>query len=128
MLMSRIHSKDTKPEIQVRKYLFSKGLRFRKNVKRMPGTPDIVLPKYNTVIFIHGCFWHGHMCRQGRLPTSNAEFWRSKIAANKKRDSQKIEQLEKEGWKVIIIWQCDLKNKSKSEETLNSLFQSVITR
>lgn len=122
ILMSRIQSKDTKPEILVRKYLFSKGLRFRKNVKKMPGTPDIVLPKYNTIIFIHGCFWHGHTCRQGRLPTSNMEFWQNKITNNKKRDIQKIELLEKEGWKVIVIWQCELKNKVKSEETLNSLY------
>lgn len=85
-IMSSVKQKDTKQEILVRKYLFSNGFRFRKNDKRLPGSPDIVLPKYKVVIFIHGCFWHGHICRAGHLPSTNIEFWKSKINRNKERD------------------------------------------
>ena len=87
--MSRIHGKDTKPEILVRKYLFSKGLRFRKNDKRYPGHPDIVLPKYNTVVFVHGCFWHYHEnCRYATMPSSNVNFWKQKLFTNRTRDKK----------------------------------------
>lgn len=108
--MSHISCKDTKPEIVVRKYLFSQGFRFRKNVKKLPGKPDIVLPKYKTVIFIHGCFWHGHTCKRGALPTTNIEFWRDKIYQNSVRDKKSIQELEARGWKPIVIWECELKN------------------
>lgn len=108
--MSKISGKDTKPEILVRKHLFSNGFRYRKNVKELPGKPDIVLPKYKTIIFIHGCFWHGHTCKAGRLPKTNYEFWNKKISSNLIRDKKNILELEKKGWKVIIIWQCELKN------------------
>ena len=106
--MSKISSKDTKPEILVRKFLFSKGFRYRINVKTLPGKPDIVLPKYKTIIFVNGCFWHGHNCKKGKLPSSNTDFWKEKISNNKSRDAKNSDLLVKLGWKVIIIWQCEI--------------------
>lgn len=104
--MSRIRSKDTKPELLVRKYLFAHGYRFRKNVKGLPGTPDIVLQKYRCCIFVHGCFWHGH--DHIRYPRTNAEFWRNKITRNQQRDATNKERLRRMGWYVITIWECQL--------------------
>ena len=124
-LMARISGKETEPEILVRKYLFSKGFRFRKNDKRYPGTPDIVLPKYDTAIFVHGCFWHGHSCRAGRLPSSNKKYWTAKIAENRARDKKKKRLLRKDGWKVIEIWQCKLKNKKRFSETMSKLVKAI---
>ncbi len=125
--MSRIGGKETKPEIQVRKYLFANGFRYRKNVKELPGKPDIVLAKYKTVIFVHGCFWHGHEnCLKAALPESNREFWENKIYGTIKRDKNKQHQLKKLGWKVLIIWQCELKNSAKKEKTLNKLIKNII--
>ncbi len=123
--MSKISGKDTKPEIKVRKYLFSKGFRYRKNVKTLPGKPDIVLPKYKTVIFVHGCFWHGHNCPAGKLPETRKEFWENKIRGNVERDKRNKIELEKNGWRVITVWQCELKNKKIQEETLNRLVTSL---
>lgn len=111
-IMASVKQRDTKQEVLVRKYLFSKGFRYRKNDKRLPGSPDIVLPKYKVAIFIHGCFWHGHDCRAGHLPSSNNEFWEAKIERNRERDRQKEEQLRALGWNVIVIWQCELKNQA----------------
>ena len=108
--MSRIKGKDTSIEVKVRKYLFSKGFRFRKNDKRYPGKPDIVLPKYKTVIFINGCFWHMHPgCKQGRLPKSNVEYWRKKLEKNVLNDKLHIQQIERMGWSSIVLWECELK-------------------
>ena len=108
--MSRIRSKNTKPEELVRKYLFSQGFRYRKNDKRLPGKPDIVLPKYKTVIFVNGCFWHMHEgCNYFVWPKSNAEFWREKIQGNSIRDQENYRQLSEMGWKIIVIWECQLK-------------------
>lgn len=108
--MSQIKGKNTKPEGIVRKYLFSQGYRYRKNDKRLPGTPDIVLPKYKTVIFVNGCFWHGHKgCKYFVWPKSNTEFWQQKIESNIVRDKQKSKLLKSQGWKVIIVWECELK-------------------
>lgn len=108
--MSQIRNKNTKPEEIVRKYLFSQGFRYRKNDKRLPGTPDIVLPKYRTVIFVNGCFWHGHEgCKYFVWPKSNVEFWEKKINENIRRDVVKHEQLESLGWKIIVFWECELK-------------------
>lgn len=108
--MSQIKGKNTKPEELVRKYLFAHGFRYRKNDKRLPGSPDIVLPKYKTVIFVNGCFWHGHEgCRYFVWPKSNPEFWKNKIEANISRDKNKIGLLESQDWKVIVIWKCELK-------------------
>ncbi len=120
-IMSNISGKETKPEILVRKFLFSNGFRFRKNDKRYPGKPDIVLPKYKTVIFVHGCFWHGHDCPAGKLPETNKKFWEEKIAGNVERDKRNKAELEKLGWKVITIWQCELKNKNIRMKVLGSL-------
>lgn len=119
--MSRIKSKNTKPEEIVRKYLFSKGFRYRKNDKRLPGTPDIVLPKYKTVIFVNGCFWHGHKdCRYFVVPKTNTDFWLKKINTNIERDKRKQEALKELGWNVIVVWECELKKQSR-DITLNSI-------
>ncbi len=108
--MSRIKATNTKPEETVRKYLFSKGFRYRKNDKRLPGKPDIVLPKYKTVVLINGCFWHGHEgCRYFVVPKTNTEFWVDKISKNILRDRNNEEKLKELGWKVITLWECELK-------------------
>ena len=123
--MSRIRSKNTKPEEVVRKYLFSKGFRYRKNDPRLPGKPDIVLPKYKTVIFVNGCFWHHHEeCKYFVWPKNNADFWRSKIEGNTKRDSRNYENLAEMGWKVLIIWECQLKSNNKMD-TLNNIERTL---
>jgi DNA mismatch endonuclease (patch repair protein) len=109
-VMARIRSKDTKIEVLVRKWLFSHGYRFRKNDKRYPGKPDIVLPKYKIAIFVHGCFWHGHEdCKLATIPKTRTEFWVEKINKNLERDSANIESLRTMGWKVIILWECELR-------------------
>lgn len=113
--MSRIRSINTKPEEIVRKYLFSHGFRYRKNDKRYSGKPDIVLPKYRTVIFVNGCFWHMHSCSRSRLPHSNQEYWKPKIERNIERDAQNKQKLENDGWKVIVIWECELKKRTREE-------------
>ena len=120
--MSNISGKETKPEILVRKFLFSKGFRFRKNDSRYPGKPDIVLPKYKTVVFIHGCFWHGHKgCKYSKLPETNIYFWKNKVSSNIERDKKNRIELEKQGWVVLTIWQCKLKNEKLKIQTLNKL-------
>ena len=111
MNMSHIRSTNSKPEEIVRKYLFSKGFRYRKNVKKLPGCPDIVLPKYRTVIFVNGCFWHKHDCSRFVWPSSNEEYWRPKILRNVERDQLSRQELEAMGWKVIVVWECELKKK-----------------
>ena len=118
--MSHIRSKDTKPEEIVRKYLFARGFRYRKNDARYPGKPDLVLPKYHTVIFINGCFWHQHGCSRSTLPKTNQDYWIPKIQRNVERDRQNIKALEDAGWQVIVIWECELKKKTL-EETMNSV-------
>lgn len=127
--MSRIKGRDTKPEMLVRRYLHSRGYRYRVNVRRLPGTPDIVLRKYKTAIFINGCFWHGHEgCKHFVLPKSNSQFWQQKIERNKQRDIEKRIQLRLLGWHTIIIWECQLKPKQRYttlqalEQTLNKIF------
>lgn len=124
--MAAIKGKDTKPEIIVRKYLFSRGLRYRVNNRNLPGSPDIVLKKYRTVVFIDGCFWHGHEgCKYYRLPKSNVDFWRHKIAMNIARDYVNGVDLRLAGWKVLRIWECDIKTKAKREPTLQQLYQEI---
>ena len=124
--MSRIKGKNTKPEELVRKYLFSKGFRYRKNDKRLPGTPDIVLPKYKAVIFVNGCFWHGHEgCKYFVWPQNNADFWKSKIKMNIERDQKKVFELTRLDWKVFVIWECQLKPHSK-DDTLKSLVKELV--
>lgn len=124
-IMSKIGGKNTKPEILVRKFLFSKGFRYRINVKTLPGKPDIVLPKYKTVIFVNGCFWHGHNCKKGKLPSSNIDFWRGKISNNKLRDDKNSDLLIKLGWKVIIIWQCEISKIDNRTKILNKLLEDI---
>ena len=119
--MSRIAGKDTKPEELVRRYLFSKGFRYRKNVRKLPGSPDLVLPKYRTVIFVNGCFWHGHEgCKYFVWPKSNVEFWRQKIETNISRDQRKETQLRDMGWNVLVVWECELR-RPKRQTTLEGL-------
>lgn len=119
--MSNIKGKNTKPEMIVRRYLFSKGFRYRKNDARLPGKPDIVLPKYKTVIFVNGCFWHKHEgCKYFVWPKNNSEFWREKIEGNASRDVAQQKALSDLGWNIIVIWECQLK-KDKEEKTLTGL-------
>jgi DNA mismatch endonuclease (patch repair protein) len=123
--MAKIRGDETQPEIVVRKFLFSKGFRFRKNVKTLPGKPDIVLPKYKTVIFIHGCFWHKHKnCKKAQLPETRKEFWENKIGGNVARDKKNIRYLKKAGWQVIVLWQC-LLGKKHPDKWQNPLIEKL---
>ena len=120
--MSHIGGKETKPEVMVRKFVFSKGLRYRKNDKSLAGTPDIVLPKYRTVVFIDGCFWQGHKgCRRSELPDTRRDFWERKISENMTRDQRNVGELEERGWRVIVVWQCEINNSKKREKRIESL-------
>ena len=112
-MMSGIRSKDTKPELLVRKALFAQGLRYRLHAKNLPGTPDLVFPAYKAAIFVHGCFWHGHDCRYFKLPSTNTAFWEEKIGKNKQRDALAQASLRKEGWRIMVVWECELKGKHK---------------
>ncbi len=119
--MAAIRGKDTKPEMIVRKYLFSRGFRYRLNHPRLPGHPDIVLRKYRTVVFVNGCFWHGHEeCRYSHLPRTNVAYWQAKIERNKERDKREQRELAKMGWHCITVWECELKPAVR-EKTLESL-------
>lgn len=118
--MSRVKNKNTKPELLVRQYLFAQGFRYRINVKALPGTPDIVLPKYKTAIFINGCFWHGHAgCKYFVIPATRTEWWLDKIRSNANRDSENIAALQKLGWHVITVWECQLKKLQRQETFIN---------
>ena len=123
--MSCIRSGNTRPEVIVRKYLFSRGLRYRKHDKRLPGKPDLVFPKHRTVVFINGCFWHKHIgCRYFILPQTNADFWNEKLESNRQRDERNIAQLRADGWHVIVLWECELK-KPIREERLKRLYSEI---
>lgn len=124
MNMSHIRSKNTKPEEKVRKFLFAEGFRYRKNVRTLPGCPDIVLPKYKTVIFVNGCFWHKHNCPRFVWPSTNQEYWIPKITANVERDKRNYQILNDLGWKVLIVWECELKSKEK-EKTLRNIVSEL---
>lgn len=116
-VMSRVRNKDTGIEKYVRSSLHRRGFRFRKNVRSLPGQPDIVLPKYHTVVLVHGCFWHGHEnCRASRLPETRKEFWQAKISGNTSRDRKNVQALKDSGWKVVTIWECSLKKKREDEK------------
>jgi DNA mismatch endonuclease (patch repair protein) len=122
LLMSKIGAKDTKPELAVRKTLHSFGIRYRLHYKTLPGTPDLVLPKYKTVIFVNGCFWHSHNCPKGTSrPKTNKEFWENKISNNVKRDTMTKKVLTGLGWKVVTIWECQTKDLSSLQKTLLNL-------
>lgn len=114
-MMASIKGKDTKPEVLIRSELHRRGFRFRKNVKGLPGKPDIVLPKYKAVIMVNGCFWHGHGCHLFRWPSTRPDFWREKIQGNQKRDLRNMRRLEALGWRVFVVWECDLKGGNKDE-------------
>lgn len=126
--MSGIRGKDTKPEIRIRKLLHAAGFRYRLHDKKLPGRPDLVLPKYRTAIFVHGCFWHGHRdCKLFRLPSSRQDFWREKIAGNVARDERDVGKLLQSGWKVAIVWECSGKGHGKLQDTeiLAALFSHI---
>ena len=125
MNMSHIRSKNTKPEELVRKYLFSKGFRYRKNARKLPGCPDIVLPKYKTAIFVNGCFWHKHNCPRFVWPSSNQEYWIPKISRNVQRDQEHYQELKKSGWRVLVIWECQLKKKM-FDSTMEILIRDIL--
>ena len=122
--MSHIRSTNSRPEEIVRKYLFSKGLRYRKNVRRLPGCPDIVLSKYKTVVFVNGCFWHMHDCGRFVWPKSNTEYWHQKISRKIERDKENHQLLQEQGWRVLIIWECQLK-KAVMESNLSDLYKKI---
>ena len=124
--MSRIRGKNTKPEILVRKGLHAHGFRFRLHNKKLPGSPDIVLPKYGVAIMVNGCFWHGHKgCRYATRPKSNVEFWETKIARNRHRDEVTTAHLEALGWTVITVWECELRNSSQLDDRLDALVEEI---
>jgi DNA mismatch endonuclease (patch repair protein) len=128
-IMSHVRGKDTRPEEIVRKYLFSKGFRYRKNDKRYPGTPDIVLPKYKTIIFVNGCFWHQHPgCKAAHLPVSNHEYWKDKLQKNVERDRCVTKQLAEMGWTVIVVWECELSTKEKRKNRLEALEAEILNQ
>ena len=124
-IMSSIHSSNTKPEVKLRHALWYKGFRYRVNDKRLPGSPDIVLPRYKTVIFVHGCFWHGHKgCKNYTVPKTNTDFWVAKVKRNQERDQDVWRKLEAKGWSVIIVWECQL-NKVCLEDTLRRVANEI---
>ena len=119
--MSHIHSKDTKPELKVRRWLWSHGYRYRLNVKSVPGSPDIVMRPYRTAIFVNGCFWHGHeRCKNATMPKTNNDFWSTKITRNRERDQENYQVIQKNGWQVIVIWECQLTPK-KLDHTMREV-------
>lgn len=122
--MSRIHSEDTKPELTVRKALHAAGYRFRLHRKDLPGSPDIVLPKYRLAIFVHGCFWHRHQtCRKWSVPNSNQDYWEKKFSSNIERDLKAITALEELGWRTVVIWECEVK-KMNNQDIVGHIFKT----
>jgi DNA mismatch endonuclease (patch repair protein) len=123
--MSRIKGKDTKPEMLVRRWLHAHGYRYRLHDKKLPGKPDIVLPKYRILILVHGCFWHGHTgCKYYVVPKTNTDWWLNKINTNKANDTKAVKALKKDSWKIITVWECELKP-AKLQNTLNSLLKKL---
>lgn len=122
--MKRVKRSDTKPEVTLRKALHRLGFRYVIGDKSLPGTPDLVFPKYRAAVFVHGCFWHGHECRQGRAPTSNVDYWGPKIVANRARDARKEQELRDLGWRVFTVWECQLR-KGSADDTVAQLAERV---
>lgn len=125
-LMASIKQRDTAPERVVRQGLHRLGLRFRVNVDGLPGRPDLVFPKYATVVFVHGCFWHGHRCRAGRAPSTNLGYWTEKLQANRARDRRQSRQLRRLGWHVLTVWECRLKPPADATRTLAKLARRIV--
>ena len=115
-IMAGIRGKDTKPEIEIRKKLFVLGYRYRLHDSKLPGKPDLILPKYNTVIFINGCFWHAHDCALFKWPSSRKKFWKTKLTRNREKDCENIESLKKLGWRILIVWECSFRGAGKNRE------------
>lgn len=131
--MRAIRGKNTTPELQVRKLLFARGLRFRLHDKRLPGAPDIVLPRYHTVVLVHGCFWHGHDCHLFKVPQARADFWMAKIGANRERDTRDLKALAEQGWRVICVWECALKGRLRQDpavlgDTIAAIVRSEVNK
>ena len=125
-IMAAVHSKDTGPEMLVRRFLWSKGIRYRVHPKSVPGKPDIVMRPFRLAIFVHGCFWHGHEgCPRGRLPKSRVEYWRAKILGNKSRDAAIAERLGREGWRQLVIWDCQLRTQKAAAVALPKLLDDM---
>ena len=123
--MSRIRSQNTKPEMLVRRFLHARGFRFRLHARDLPGRPDLVLPKYRAVVFVEGCFWHGHSCQKGRVPGTNSDFWQAKVAANQARDKRNQRALRRDGWRVIRVWECQLAKSKTRDATLARLVSRI---
>jgi DNA mismatch endonuclease (patch repair protein) len=121
--MQAVHGKNTAPELFVRSMLHRLGYRFRLHRKDLPGTPDIVFPRRRSVIFVHGCFWHGHNCPRGNPPSSNADFWLRKIASNRERDGRTQKRLRKDGWKVLTVWECETRNQCQLEQRVSQFLE-----
>ena len=124
--MAAIHSANTKPEIRLQHALWQRGFRYRVNDRRLPGSPDVVLPRYRTVVFVHGCFWHGHKgCPRYTIPKTNTEFWTAKVARNQARDQEVWRKLEAKGWAVVIVWECEL-DKAHLADTIDRVSSEII--
>ena len=123
--MRAVHSKDTRLELTIRSMLHRLGYRFRLHRKNLPGTPDLVFPARKAVMFVHGCFWHGHDCPRGNLPATNRDFWQAKITKNRERDGRAREQVQKLGWKILTVWQCEIKDKAALAKRLSRFLESA---
>lgn len=123
--MSRIRGRDTRPEMVVRRYLHSRGFRYRLHSRYLPGKPDIVLPRYGVVIFVNGCFWHAHKCQRGRVPSTRKSFWVEKFEKNKRRDEKNRRALRRAGWRVYTVWECSLSTVSRAEKRLGRLVAEI---
>lgn len=126
--MSLIRSKDTRPELVVRKAVWAAGFRYRLHGKGLPGRPDLVFPALGTVVFIHGCYWHAHSCQKGRIPTQNSRFWQEKFAANLARDQRNAQRLRREGWSVLTVWECSLSTAKSRDRSVRKLLRALARR
>lgn len=124
-VMSKIRSIDSKPEVTLRKALFARGYRYRKNVRGMPGTPDVVLPKHNYVIQVRGCFWHAHGCARSHTPISNVDYWDSKLARNTARDKKSDRALREEGWRVCVVWECKISSEGALRKIVDRICKEI---
>lgn len=126
--MSLIRSRDTGPELALRRALHGMGMRYRIHVQGLPGRPDIVFPSARVIVFVNGCFWHGHRCATGHIPKSNSAFWRNKVETNRGRDARNIHKLRHAGWKVIVVWECELRNRSEIEHSASRVANIIRRR